>query len=125
MNDSQKQLHELGIFTVEIPVNHKSSNSCSSGHQSLEEMTISRLQAENEQLRDDRLKLGEEVFKLSKKLEAYDNDLFAIVVRGLTRVILVGALAGFITLLVRPNYVRVGAYYGAWIGVGIYFLNEE
>jgi len=125
MNDSQKQLHELGIFTVEIPVNHKSSNSCSSGHQSLEEMTISRLQAENEQLRDDRLKLGEEVFKLSKKLEAYDNDLFTIVVRGLTRVILVGALAGFITLLVRPNYVRVGAYYGAWIGVGIYFLNEE
>ncbi len=125
MNDSQKQLHELGIFTVEIPVNHKSSNSCSSGHQSLEEMTISRLQAENEQLRDDRLKLGEEVFKLSNKLEAYNNDLFTIVVRGLTRVILVGALAGFITLLVRPNYVRVGAYYGAWIGVGIYFLNEE
>jgi len=125
MNDSQKQLHELGIFTVEIPVNHKSSNSCSSGHQSLEEMTISRLQAENEQLRDDRLKLGEEVFKLSNKLEAYNSDLFTIVVRGLTRVILVGALAGFITLLVRPNYVRVGAYYGAWIGVGIYFLNEE
>jgi len=125
MNDSQKQLHELGIFTVEIPVNHRNSNSCSSGHQSLEEMTISRLQAENERLRDDYLKLGEEVFKLSNKLEAYNSDLFTIVVRGLTRVILVGALAGFITLLVRPNYVRVGAYYGAWIGVGIYFLNEE
>jgi hypothetical protein len=120
MNNQQEKSNKswLGSYTVEIPVNSDQSNKQPIKRDNLDRITIEQLRRENECL-------NKRYYELSNEIIRQRQSLFSIVAECLPRILFVGAVAAFITLLIRPNHVKTGAYIGAWMGLGICFIERE